>query len=78
MVSPRLFPRRRLLDRQRVVLLAGFALLGFVFFNTLYFQAVQGWSPLQAGCAACPTPWPWWSAPPWPAGWPPATATGCR
>ncbi|HEX2375549.1 MAG TPA: DHA2 family efflux MFS transporter permease subunit [Actinomycetota bacterium] len=37
-----------------VVLLAGFALLGFVFFNTLYFQAVQGWSPLQAGLRSLP------------------------
>jgi EmrB/QacA subfamily drug resistance transporter len=37
-----------------VVLLAGFALLGFVFFNTLYFQAVQGWSPLQAGLRTLP------------------------
>jgi Major Facilitator Superfamily len=37
-----------------VALLAGFALLGFVFFNTLYFQAVQGWSPLQAGLRSLP------------------------
>jgi hypothetical protein len=32
----------------------GFALLGFVFFNTLYFQAVQGWSPFQAGLRTLP------------------------
>jgi EmrB/QacA subfamily drug resistance transporter len=38
-----------------VVLLAGFALLGFVFFNTLYFQVVQGWSPLQAGLRTLPS-----------------------
>jgi EmrB/QacA subfamily drug resistance transporter len=37
-----------------VVLVAGFALLGFVFFNTLYFQVVQGWSPLQAGLRTLP------------------------
>jgi EmrB/QacA subfamily drug resistance transporter len=37
-----------------VALLIGFALLGFVFFNTLYFQAVQGWSPLQAGLRSLP------------------------
>jgi EmrB/QacA subfamily drug resistance transporter len=37
-----------------VALLVGFALLGFVFFNTLYFQAVQGWSPLQAGLRSLP------------------------
>jgi EmrB/QacA subfamily drug resistance transporter len=38
-----------------VALLVGFALLGFVFFNTLYFQAVHGWSPLQAGLRSLPT-----------------------
>ncbi|HZD73471.1 MAG TPA: DHA2 family efflux MFS transporter permease subunit [Actinomycetota bacterium] len=32
-----------------IALLVGFALLGFVFFNTLYFQTVQGYSPLGAG-----------------------------
>jgi EmrB/QacA subfamily drug resistance transporter len=37
-----------------VALLVGFALLGFVFFNTLYFQAVHGWSPLQAGLRSLP------------------------
>jgi DHA2 family methylenomycin A resistance protein-like MFS transporter len=34
--------------------LVGFALLGFVFFNTLYFQTVQGYSPLQAGLRTAP------------------------
>jgi EmrB/QacA subfamily drug resistance transporter len=37
-----------------VALLVGFALLGFVFFITLYFQAVQGYSPLQAGLRSLP------------------------
>jgi EmrB/QacA subfamily drug resistance transporter len=37
-----------------VMLGVGFATLGFVFFNTLYFQAVQGWSPLQAGLRSLP------------------------
>ena len=37
-----------------VALLVGFALLGFVFFNTLYFQVVQGYSPLQAGLRSLP------------------------
>jgi MFS transporter, DHA2 family, methylenomycin A resistance protein len=37
-----------------IAVLTGFALLGFVFFNTLYFQTVQGWSPLQAGLRTAP------------------------
>ena len=49
MLSLRLFRDRAFSTANAVVLLAGFALLGFVFFNTLYFQAVQGWSPFQAG-----------------------------
>ncbi len=55
MVSPRLFRDRAFTTANLVVLLAGFALLGFVFFNTLYFQAVQGWSPLQAGLRSLPS-----------------------
>ena len=55
MVSPRLFRDRAFTTANLVVLLAGFALLGFVFFNTLYFQAVQGWSPLQAGLRSSPS-----------------------
>jgi EmrB/QacA subfamily drug resistance transporter len=54
MVSPRFFRDRAFTTANVVVLLAGFALLGFVFFNTLYFQAVQGWSPLQAGLRSLP------------------------
>jgi DHA2 family methylenomycin A resistance protein-like MFS transporter len=54
MVSPRLFRDRAFSTANAVVMLAGFALLGFVFFNTLYFQAVQGWSPLQAGLRSLP------------------------
>jgi len=54
MVSPRLFRDGAFSTANAVVLLAGFALLGFVFFNTLYFQAVQGWSPLQAGLRSLP------------------------
>src|SRR6266566_1205001 len=38
-----------------IALLVGFALLGFVFFNTLYFQTVQGYSPLQAGLRYAPS-----------------------
>jgi EmrB/QacA subfamily drug resistance transporter len=54
MVSPRFFRDGAFSAANAVVLLAGFALLGFVFFNTLYFQAVQGWSPLQAGLRSLP------------------------
>jgi EmrB/QacA subfamily drug resistance transporter len=54
MLSLRLFRDRAFTTANAVVLLAGFALLGFVFFNTLYFQAVQGWSPLQAGLRSLP------------------------
>ncbi len=38
-----------------IAMLVGFALLGFVFFNTLYFQTVQGYSPLQAGLRYAPS-----------------------
>jgi EmrB/QacA subfamily drug resistance transporter len=54
MLSPRLFRDSAFSAANGVVLVAGFALLGFVFFNTLYFQAVQGWSPLQAGLRTLP------------------------
>jgi len=54
MLSLRFFRDRAFSTANLVVLLAGFALLGFVFFNTLYFQAVQGWSPLQAGLRSLP------------------------
>ena len=52
MLSLRFFRDRAFSTANAVVLLAGFALLGFVFFNTLYFQAVQGWSPLRGGAQA--------------------------
>jgi DHA2 family methylenomycin A resistance protein-like MFS transporter len=54
MLSLRLFRDAAFSTANMVVLLAGFALLGFVFFNTLYFQAVQGWSPLEAGLRSLP------------------------
>jgi DHA2 family methylenomycin A resistance protein-like MFS transporter len=38
-----------------IAVLVGFALLGFVFFNTLYFQTVQGYSPLAAGLRFAPS-----------------------
>jgi DHA2 family methylenomycin A resistance protein-like MFS transporter len=55
MLSLRFFRDRAFSTANAVVLLAGFALLGFVFFNTLYFQAVQGWSPLEAGLRSLPS-----------------------
>jgi DHA2 family methylenomycin A resistance protein-like MFS transporter len=54
MLSLRFFRDGAFATANTVVLLAGFALLGFVFFNTLYFQQVQGWSPLQAGLRSLP------------------------
>ena len=54
MLALRFFRDRAFSAANSVVLLAGFALLGFVFFNTLYFQAVQGWSPFQAGLRSLP------------------------
>jgi DHA2 family methylenomycin A resistance protein-like MFS transporter len=54
MLSLRFFRDGAFSAANAVVLLAGFGLLGFVFFNTLYFQAVQGWSPLQAGLRSLP------------------------
>jgi DHA2 family methylenomycin A resistance protein-like MFS transporter len=54
MLSLRFFSDAAFSTANTVVLLAGFALLGFVFFNTLYFQVVQGWSPLEAGLRTLP------------------------
>src|SRR4029450_6842773 len=54
MLSLRFFRDRGFSAANGVVLVAGFALLGFVFFNTLCFQAVQRWSPLQAGLRSLP------------------------
>jgi EmrB/QacA subfamily drug resistance transporter len=54
MLALHVFADRSFSSANAVALLVGFALLGFVFFNTLYFQAVQGWSPLQAGLRSLP------------------------
>jgi EmrB/QacA subfamily drug resistance transporter len=55
MLALRFFQDGAFSTANTVVLVAGFALLGFVFFNTLYFQVVQGWSPLQAGLRTLPS-----------------------
>jgi DHA2 family methylenomycin A resistance protein-like MFS transporter len=54
MLALHVFGDRAFSSANAVALVVGFALLGFVFFNTLYFQAVQGWSPLQAGLRSLP------------------------
>jgi EmrB/QacA subfamily drug resistance transporter len=54
MLALRVFRDPAFSGANAVALLVGFALLGFVFFNTLYFQVVQGWSPLQAGLRTLP------------------------
>jgi len=54
MLAMHLFRDRAFSSANAVALVVGFALLGFVFFNTLYFQAVQGWSPFQAGLRTLP------------------------
>ena len=43
------FRKRAFSVASAVVLLVGFGMFGVIFFITLYFQNVQGYSPLQAG-----------------------------
>jgi EmrB/QacA subfamily drug resistance transporter len=49
------FRDARFSSANAIAVLVGFALLGFVFFNTLYFQTVKGYSPLQAGLRYAPS-----------------------
>lgn len=48
------FRRRAFATASAVVLLVGFSLLGVIYFITLYFQNVKGYSPLQAGIRSLP------------------------
>jgi MFS transporter, DHA2 family, methylenomycin A resistance protein len=54
MLELRFFRDPSFASANAIAVLVGFALLGFVFFNTLYFQTVQGWTPLQAGLRFAP------------------------
>jgi EmrB/QacA subfamily drug resistance transporter len=55
MLALEFFRDARFSSANAIALLVGFALLGFVFFNTLYFQTVLGYSPLQAGMRYAPS-----------------------
>ena len=48
------FRKRAFSVASAVVLLVGFGMFGVIFFITLYFQNVQGYSPLQAGVRSLP------------------------
>jgi EmrB/QacA subfamily drug resistance transporter len=48
------FRRRAFSVSAAVVLLVGFSLFGVIYFITLYFQNVKGYSPLQAGIRSLP------------------------
>ncbi|WP_341268018.1 DHA2 family efflux MFS transporter permease subunit [Gordonia malaquae] len=50
----RLFANRRFAAAAGMVAVAFFSLFGFIFLITQYFQAVQGYSPLQAGIRTLP------------------------
>jgi EmrB/QacA subfamily drug resistance transporter len=54
MVPLELFRRRRFTVASVAVAFVGLGLFGVVFFITLYFQNVKGWSPTRAGMASLP------------------------
>jgi EmrB/QacA subfamily drug resistance transporter len=54
MVPPAFFLRRAFATSTVVVLLVGFAFIGVLFLIVLYFQNVQGYSPLEAGVRTLP------------------------
>lgn len=53
-IDMRLFTNGRFAAAAGIVSLAFFALFGFIFLITQYFQAVQGYSPLEAGVRTLP------------------------
>ncbi|MBF6545903.1 MFS transporter [Nocardia brasiliensis] len=54
LLDVRLFTHRRFAIPAAAISVAFFALFGFVFFFTLYFQAIRGYSTLETGVRALP------------------------
>lgn len=54
LLDVRLFRNMRFTASSVVLSIAFFALFGFIFVITLYFQLIRGWDPLQAGLATLP------------------------
>ena len=54
MIPPAFFRRRDFATSAVVISLVGFAFIGVLFLIVLYFQNVQGYSPLQAGIRTLP------------------------
>lgn len=54
LVDVRIFANARFSAAAGSISLAFFALFGFIFMITLYFQAIHGYSPLRAGVATLP------------------------
>jgi MFS transporter, DHA2 family, multidrug resistance protein len=54
MLDVRLFRNPRFSAASGAIALAFFALFGFIFLITQYFQIVRGWDPLRAGVATLP------------------------
>jgi hypothetical protein len=53
MLDLRLFADRRFTAAALAITVAFFALFGFIFLITQYFQFLRGYSPLETGCASC-------------------------
>jgi MFS family permease len=70
MIDVQLFRNPRFTAASGSVAIAFFALLGFIFLITQYFQVVRGYSPLDTGVRLLPVAvsvgWPRWPGPGWP------------